>query len=542
MLRIAALLPLLLVVLIAPVTAQPNDPIIRMHSDVAYDMTYVTRKLDDFLRRLEAEFGTEDAVGDQEMFLAIRDLMRRMGLDDVQSVGQQMTLDERGWSQTIELQMDPRRTGTPLERWSRMAGMSSTFSRALPDDQMMMVCSVHWPGDLVRMARKALERGEDFDQLPGGELPGAALDMAKALGEYLPMMEQVLTASDAITFVIYDLNVEALKAEAAMLIEYSDSAERFRQAMAAYSVLRGMTWTNQQAGEYTVQVLNDRRIPLQLTMLVQDNAAILALAPETAVRTYEVARHMPAMSGGELHKHMRLNLGKLRDAFPRWAMDLAVAQAEAQTGAMPTIEYHDLLDQPMGVMDVRCWSDPAKRTLAMGASVDRGTVHVVYKLYERGMAAGMMAAIREQREQRKLREAEMAGEAVRDALEEYYAIHEEYPTSLARLWTADIAVKPVNPYTGRPIQDVTFDQRAPGEVTYIPIRDGRKVTGFQLLFYGNDRGYNDAITNDGRAEDGTFIEEPDGYEDLVYRVFRGPWTGGGWEDADWKWDDNADGW
>jgi len=109
---------------------------------------------------------------------------------------------------------------------------------------------------------------------------------------------------------------------------------------------------------------------------------------------------------------------------------------------------------------------------------------------------------------------------------ERYAVDKEgkYPETFKELIDQDYMRSfPVNPYTDKPMNDVIFDKRAPGEFTYIPIKnpETKVIEDFYLLCYGETENSYDRLNNQALIKNSLVEDNPDGVPDDVLIIING---------------------
>ncbi|MCG3151558.1 MAG: hypothetical protein GEEBNDBF_00833 [bacterium] len=504
----------------ATVDARPADPLIRLESDMVYDGAYVMQGMEQLLAKLEAEFAEDPEA--LESFRTMMVVLHGLGLADIREFRQKTRLDDSGFEEEFTISFDPAGEGTPVGRWLTHAGTRSTFGRELAPADFMMATTLSRPGDYLTMCAESMETKAELMTSP--EAPFGMREVHGALSifhEYLPKLQAVLSGADAIHFVLWNAEPMALKADVSMLVEYDESAAGFAEHLLAYTGMRKLTWSNSTHNERTYQVLQKSdRFPIPLVMFTEGRLAVLATDIPTAEKTLQEALVSTKILLPEYVYQTRLNVEKIRQQVPAWAVDLALSAAgpEATPSGMP--DPAAVLNLQMGEVTVLRSATPHAFTMTVKA--DRQLVHALYKAYELGMVSAASDMIRSEQASRKRQALMKAAGDIELALDDYYLDRGQYPTSIAELVrTGFLAEMPVNPFTRDAMAAVEFDARSPGNFTYVTQRQKGKNIGCQLLVYGHSDDYADAVDNYTLTEDGLFITEGDGYEDMVtYLVVR----------------------
>jgi|GEM_PF-4436389 len=494
------------------IKAPPTDPIVKMESDVIYDAGYLMGVFGTFVEELKVEFADdpEAVAGIEETY----GFVQALGLDYITTIRQQISMDDAAFNEICTISMDPAGSQTPMGKWLNLEGTRSTFGGDLGDEEFLVTMTLARPGDYLALCAES-EKTHDKLMDKMGTPPAAVVGAMGIVHEYGPAVHAMLADSDAIHIVLWGVDIAAMDIQAAIVVEYDDTAQPFTSFMNGYTEKRKLTWNQKIDDKQVYQTLTDNKhIPIPLTYAVSDRIAVMATSQPTAAASLTSAMASGNKKPKEYIYLTRVNIERLRQLVPPWAADLAMAQAGAQGSAIPDLS--EIMEMPMGEITVHRAATP--NALTVSTTVDRELVRVFAKVYEVAMKAGIKDMLKSEQKTRRQQKVQESADALREALDAHYVDQGAYPASATDLLNL-VEKKQINPFTKEPVQAVTFEERSQGNFTYVPIKTGGTVVGYQLLVYGATADYEDKVDNYVQNEDGSFIETDDGYEDMIQVLY-----------------------
>ncbi|HYE78167.1 MAG TPA: hypothetical protein VEI97_09280 [bacterium] len=502
-----------------------KDPIRYGHSDSTLDAAYLWEGLNRLADRLDEVDGDDGDRTVREMI----GFLTGLGFSHLDTYRQFTTIDEDGFYELLSLKFRPEVEDTPIGRWLNTEPTESAIPGRIRPEEFLVFLTVSNPEAYLELADEV--RMDEIREQVSEEVPEAA-GVGRGVEHVMGMAEALLVGSRDLHLAVYDVQVDQLKPSAALIIEYRDGAQAFRDTLVPLS-------DDGDGGDLEVfRVNGPGHIPVEPAWAVQGNLAVMATDPETVRSTFAWATDQ-SRKGQSRHEdtiyETRINAERVRALVPGWLLDMAAAEAGGPGGA-PDIDFASLRGIPLGVIDVRRMADP--NTLAIEMTADRGLVHFGYKLYEQVIVSALVDEARKARQRRIQQRAEENGYALQAALDSYFAEHGVYPHTLQDLaQTPHLGTWPENPFSGGRVLEVDFESRAPGEITYVQYSAADDKPAYQLLVYGPSEEYFDQINNTERNENGSFIEGPDGYEDMVSLFLSSETTGVDDEGLGAAWDE-----
>jgi len=288
--------------------------------------------------------------------------------------------------------------------------------------------------------------------------------------------------------------------------------------------LGGKMETGNWKERFEVLSFKDFGCPLDInpSLIVDKNYLIFATHPETlyeaAGYVLTPARTAQAMMPVVMNAMVSVNIDKLVNILPpdAWQAliemgigsdmsNIASAVKEEDWGSLQLMRTHI----PDGVL--------------IDCSMDRSLFSLLFTIWQEVMSSGIRHPL--------LISSDLESEvksnlhSIHTAIERYAVDNNgKYPeTSKELIELRYLSKFPLNPYTNEQMKDVAFGERAPGEFTYVPVKnpESKVIDGFYLIGYGESENNYDKLNNEALIKNNVVEENPDGVPDDVLLIVTG---------------------
>jgi len=457
--------------------------------------------------------------------------VEKIGVFDLENMTGDMRLEGDRFTGSAKILVKPGATETSLLREIISTPPRASVIRALiPEDQILAWISVMDPLPLLDTLDEYIfqpvesENATEKNPLMKKSNPlrnGPFAELLNECGEFI---------GNEAHLVLYDLggfdDINP-KPYAALIIEMNEGVKEedlkiIKDAFKSMFVdnLGGKMETGNWINRFEVLSFKEFGCPLEITpsLIVDKNFLIFATHPEILYKTAEfvltparTAQAMPVV----MNAMITVKVNKLIEILPPdfWEfLELTPIGSEAQLKNLTNA----IKEEDWGTIQFMRTHLPDGMLLE--CSMDRSLFSLLFTIWQELIISNIRTASRMEAEE----ESKSDLHTIQIALERYAVDNEgKYPKTSEELINLDYITEfPVNTFSEEPMKDVSFNQRAPGEFTYISIADPESglINNFVLLGYGETENKYDKLNNEALSKEGVIEENPDGVQDDVLLI------------------------